>query len=156
MPCSASVIVDSALCRGDVARRGRLHDLARRLGHGVLRPRIGELGLGARQGNLVVTLIDDNQLGAFGNLLVVRHQHCQHGAADTRSDRHHMRIDLRIVGALTPARQPEIGAAAKNGDECDETDDPDAYAHFSEPLIAFINAASAPPVDSARIALATL
>ena len=79
---------------------------------GELRARIGKLRLRAGQRDLVIPRIDHHQLGAFGDLLVVHHGHLLHRAAHARAQSASRAPHLRIVGALAPARRPEINPRA--------------------------------------------
>ena len=110
MPCSrlddrGLGLLDAALRRRHVARRRRRRD--RHAGSRRDRRRFGVGELGARrvERDLVVARIDLDEHGARLDLLVVVDRHAQHRAADARRNRRHMRIHLRIVGRLAPARR---------------------------------------------------
>jgi len=68
---------------------------------------VGELRGGLLHGDLEVTWVDLDECGAGLDLLVVFDRHTLHRAADARGDLHHVRLDLRIVGRLLAAGQPQ-------------------------------------------------
>lgn len=84
------------------------------LAHGV-----GQVGLGALEGDVGVAGIEPDQFLALAHQVAVVGADADHGADDLRGDLYHVAVDVGVVGVLVPAAVEELPGHAGQGGEND-------------------------------------